>query len=185
MIPIESEMVLIQTTPISLIQIPANRQRQEFEAESMMDLTSSIESVGLLQAPVLRETSEGLFLVAGERRLKAVKDLWALGSTLRYAGQTIPEGTVPYTTLGELSELEAEEAELDENLKRRDLTWQELASAHSRLHGLRQKQHTERVRIEIESSGNGDVQPHTVADTALEIHAVPTVPTRTKSVRNS
>jgi hypothetical protein len=47
------------------------------------------------------------------------------GNGVRHNGVLYGENEVPYVTLGELSPLEAEEAELDENLKRRDLTWQE------------------------------------------------------------
>jgi DNA modification methylase len=103
-----------------------------------------------------------MMLVAGERRLRAIQDLWALGLKLIYNGQAIPEGQIPYTDLGELSPLEAEECELDENLKRRDLTWQELASAHQRLHRLRQAQ-----RATLPISENNP--RWTVADTAKEL----------------
>lgn len=153
--------------PLSQINIPKNRQRQEFEPEALMNLVESIESIGLIHAPVLRETPEGLTLVAGERRLRAIEDLWALGIQLEYDGKQIPEGQIPYVTLGELSELEAEEAELDENLKRRDLTWQELAAAHERLHKLRQAQ-----TVQMQRNPEGGCQPKeewTVADTAMEI----------------
>lgn len=126
--------------PFNSIIIPNTRQRQDFDPDSLMELTTSIADRGLLHAPVLRKSPEGMVLVAGERRLRAIKDLWVLGLRLVYDGQQIPEGQVPYIDLGELSPLEAEEAELDENLKRRDLTWQELASAHQRLHVLRQAQ---------------------------------------------
>lgn len=149
--------------PIDSIHISPTRQRQEFDPDSLMDLTQSIVLNGLFHAPVLRETPEGLILVAGERRLRAIADLWALGESLIYNGQEIPEGFMPYVTLGELSELEAEEAELDENLKRRDLSWQELAAAHERLHKLRQKQ------IEIASTTDESLIPWTVADTAKEL----------------
>jgi DNA modification methylase len=126
--------------PIESIIIPDTRQRQDFDPDSLMELTTSIADNGLLHAPVLRQTPEGFVLVAGERRLRAIKDLWVLGMRLVYDGAQIKEGQVPYVDLGELSPLEAEEAELDENLKRRDLSWQELASAHQRLHVLRQSQ---------------------------------------------
>lgn len=157
----------MNVTPITAIIIPPTRQRQDFDPEALMELTTSIETVGLLHAPILRETGEGLVLVAGERRLKAITDLWALGSGLAYNGEMVPEGMIPYTTLGELGELEAEEAELDENLKRRDLTWQELAAAHERLHRLRQAQMEEAIKDPERDSEYGD--DWTVADTAREL----------------
>ena len=154
---------------ISEILTPPPRQRQEFPPEALMELTNSIHNNTLLHAPVLRSTPDGMMLVAGERRLRAIKDLWILGLRLVYNGEVIPEGQVPYIDLGELGELEAEEAELDENLKRQDLSWQELAAAHQRLHRLRQKQRQEELSKEMQTSGNGDVPPWTVADTAKEL----------------
>lgn len=161
----------MRTTPIVDIIIAPNRQRQEFDPESLMELTNSIAELGLLHAPVVRETPEGLILVAGERRLKAIQDLWALGQPLVYNLTHIMEGQVPYTTLGELTELEAEEAELDENLKRRDLSWKELASAHERLHNLRVKQHEQAVAGTLDRAihGEGKEDTWTVSDTAEEL----------------
>ena len=154
----------MQIIPFSSILIAPNRQRQEFDPDSLMELTTSIESKGLLQAPVLRSTPEGLTLVAGERRLRAISDLWALGMRLIYDGQVVEEGFIPYTLLGDLSELEIEEAELDENLKRRDLTFLEEAAAHKRLHILRDKQ------MELARGSDESLDSWTIADTAKEIH---------------
>ena len=120
--------------------ITPNRQRQEFDPEALTDLGNSILSLGLLHPIVVRETPEGLALVAGERRLRAMQDLWEMGEAIRHNGRLYPIYEVPYVTLGELSPLEAEEAELDENLKRRDLTWQERSEALARLHKLRSVQ---------------------------------------------
>ena len=117
--------------------IAPDRQRQEFDPEALTDLVNSIASRGLLHPIVVRETVAGPVLVAGERRLRALETIWALGDSVRHNGRTYREQMIPTVTLGELSLLDAEEAELDENLKRRDLSWQERASALSRLHKLR------------------------------------------------
>lgn len=145
------------SVPISEITIAANRQRKDFDPEALTDLANSISSVGLLHPIVLRETSEGFILVAGERRLRALETLWLLGDGCRHNGALIDPNEVPYVTLGELTPIEAEEAELDENLKRRDLTWQERAEALGRLHALRQQQAT-----------NAD-EDHSIRDTLTEI----------------
>ncbi len=144
------------------IIIPANRQRQEFNEEFVAELGSGIASQGLLHALVMREVDAGdgkisYNLVAGETRIKAIEFLWMTGGKLYYDNELIPEGFFPYTTLGDLTELEAEEAELEENNKRRDLTWKEKAAALQRLHSLRSKQ----------AAASGKI--HTVADTALEV----------------
>lgn len=130
------------STPYSSITIAANRQRKEFDPEALTDLANSISQHGLFHPIVLRETALGFVLVAGERRLRAIETIWATGDPVRYNGTLYGENEVPYVTLGELSPLEAEEAELDENLKRRDLTWQERAEALGRLHALRLAQAT-------------------------------------------
>jgi DNA modification methylase len=77
---------------------------------------------------------------------------------VRFNGQILQGDEVPCVTLGDLSELEAEEAELDENIKRKDLTWQERANATARLIALRQKQ----------TAASGALPP-TVASIALEV----------------
>ena len=136
--------------------ISPNRQRREFDPEALTDLANSISSLGLLHPIVVRETPEGIVLVAGERRLRALETIWLLGDGCRHNGRDFAFGEVPYVTLGELSPLEAEEAELDENLKRRDLTWQEKSEALSRLHKLRSAQ--------AEAIG----KTHTIADTLRE-----------------
>lgn len=164
----------MRTIPISDIQIAENRQRQEFEPEAMQELITSIEERGLMHPIVLRTDEVGqTFLVAGERRLRAIQEIFALGGHFIcdgaiYSSET---GEVPYTFLGDLSPLEYEEAELDENLKRKDLTWQEHAAAVARLHELRDAQKKQLISEQAEATGTAPA-PHaaqTVADTAREL----------------
>lgn len=124
----------------SEITIAANRQRKDFDPEALTDLANSISNVGLLHPIILRETDAGFVLVAGERRLRALETIWMMGDSVRHNGALYGENFVPYVTLGELTRIEAEEAELDENLKRRDLSWQERSEALGRLHKLRLEQ---------------------------------------------
>lgn len=151
--------------PRSSIIIPANRQRQIFDPAAMQELCDSIESLGLMHAPVVRPTPEGMVLVAGERRLKAMEQIWELGGWFKYADEAVLVGQVPVVSLGELDPLAAEEAELDENLKRADLTWQEHAEALSRLHNLRRAQQA----VAEPLVPGGPAPTHTVADTAREV----------------
>lgn len=123
--------------PYDKIIIAENRQRREFDPEALTDLANSITNLGLLHPIVCRETAEGIVLVAGERRLRALENIWLLGDGVKCNDTLYEPYQVPYLTLGELTPLEAEEAELDENLKRRDLTWQERSEALARLHRLR------------------------------------------------
>lgn len=167
----------MKTAPITAITILDNRQRQEFEANAMQELYDSIKKNGLLHAPVLREYAGELILVAGERRLKTIQDMWALGDPVRYNGVVIPEGRVPFTTLGELSELDAEEAELDENLRRKDLTWQEHAAAVERLGNLRKKQYAAKVEGQIAEIESADLSVGRKTDLVAKLMDSMKVPT--------
>lgn len=122
---------------IDRVKIPEYRQRKEFPLAELNELADSIQKLGLLHAPILRISGDDYFLVAGERRLRSIADIYALGGSFTYEGETVPEGMIPYTTLGELNLLESLEAELEENIRRSDLTWAERAEATSRLMALR------------------------------------------------
>lgn len=156
-------MRLIELTKII---IKPERQRQEFDPQALQDLISSIETTGLLHPPVLRQEGNTMVLVAGERRLKAVSQIYELGGSFKYDGEIVREGLIPYSDLGELSVLEAEEAELDENLKRKDLTWQEHAAAVARLHKLRGAQKAATASTEPSAA---PAPQQTYAETAQEI----------------
>lgn len=155
--------------PLKSLIILENRQRQEFNPDHLQELRNSIVAGGLQHAPVVRQTPEGDVLVSGESRTKAIEEIHFLGEQFKYDNQIVPEGMLPVVSLGELSELEAEEAELDENLKRKDLTWQELAAATQRLHNLRVKQNAIARSAPDVSYDNPPPPLHTVADTAKEL----------------
>lgn len=155
--------------PLASIIIKPERQRQEFDPQAMQELVESIENNGLMHPPVLRQEGGAWVLVAGERRLKAMQQIWELGSGFTCDGELVLEGNVPFTNLGDLTPLEAEEAELDENLKRKDLTWQEHAAAVARLHKLREGQRRLAAANENSPAAQQIAPLQTVADTALEI----------------
>lgn len=154
----------------SSIVIKPNRQRQEFDPSALQELKNSIEDLGLMHPPVLRKEGEAWVLVAGERRLRAIAEIYELDGTFKHGGKVYSSGLVPFTDIGELSHLEAEEAELDENLKRRDLTWQEHAAAVKRLHELRVAQQKQQTNTILDHGLPMDLPTeHTVADTAKEL----------------
>jgi len=140
----------------------------------MQELIDSISSLGLMHPIVVREFEGKMTLVAGERRLRAMKDIWALGGRFACGKDLVPEGFVPTLSMGELTPIEAEEAELDENFKRRDLTWQEHAAAMGRLHALRQAQSQVKIDNAVALGSDaylaGITERHTVADTAKEVY---------------
>lgn len=127
--------------PFKQIVIPENRQRRDFDQEKLMELAISIQKNGLFHPLVLRKNQFGqMLLVAGERRLKAIELIWGLGQTFKYNDLEVPEGYIPFNYLGELDPIDAYEAELEENIRRIDLTWQEKATATEKLFELRRMQ---------------------------------------------
>ena len=105
--------------PIAAIIIDrANRQRRELR--NIEELAASIAARGLINPVTI--TREGV-LIAGERRYTACRSL----------GMT----DIPAQFVDDLSEYELQCIELEENLKRENLTWQEEAAAIARLHELR------------------------------------------------
>ena len=143
---------------VTAVQVAPNRQRRIFDAAKLHEFADGIQTQGLFHAIVLRVVGDAYQLVAGERRLRAISDIYALGGRISYDGEPVPEGTIPYTLLSDLDELAAEEAELSENLHREELTWQERAAACARIAQLRQKQ----------ALASGEIPP-TVADIAIEV----------------
>lgn len=131
--------------PYERLYISPERQRRVFGADAAVELVESIETTGLLHPPVVRllpsplETGETHALVAGERRIRAMRDIWSMGNTFSFQGHQIAPDQVPCTLLSSLDPLDAEEAELEENIRRADLTWQERAAATARLADFRKK----------------------------------------------
>lgn len=132
----------MKTIQLTSIKIGEDRQRKDFDAEKLTELSKSIQTVGLLHPIILRSESDTT-LVAGERRLRAIKRLYGLGASFTFDGAPVTHDEIPYTTLGELSEDQYAEVELVENVQREDLTWQEYAVAVDKLHTLRCRQNPE------------------------------------------
>jgi len=139
---INSKGVFVQILQLALSQItiPPYRQRKEIEGEALGALMASIEANGLLQPIVVRSGPDGRYtLVAGHRRLSAISNLVGLETRIRYGTAEIELGSIPAVDFGELDQLAAEEAELEENVRRVDLTWEERAAATGRLADLRSR----------------------------------------------
>lgn len=143
---------------VSAVKIPKNRQRKEFRPAELAELGESIRSKGLLQPIVLRVEDEEYVLVSGERRLRAIRDLYMLEETFLHDGEPVRAGGIPYTLFSDLDPLSAEEAEADENLKRADLTWQEKADWTLRFEQIK--------RIRAEQAGE---PPPSITDITREL----------------
>ena len=78
-------------------------------------MQQSLQTVGLLHAPVLEEVDGHFVLRAGERRVRAVMDLAEFGKAIRYNGQEVELGFIPYTSWDTLSPLQRLQIEVDQN----------------------------------------------------------------------
>ena len=116
------------------IRIPDNRQRQVVNSERIATLAISMQSHGQLHPiTVIKLDTDipGYNLVAGYRRFLAAQQLkW---------------DEIEAKELDNAGALELEEIELDENLQRENLTWQEECKAKDRLLDLRKKLYGEGV----------------------------------------
>ena len=65
----------VQHVKVDEIGINPNQPRRQFDKVDMGELKSSIAQHGILQPLVVRRTEDGFELVAGERRLRAARDL--------------------------------------------------------------------------------------------------------------
>lgn len=139
---------------ISLIEV-GERQRKDYDSKELQKLRESISTEGLFHAPLVQPASDGKYnLIAGCRRYRAICELAKEGITFEYNGEPIFPGEMPVTvTKNDLEEVDLKIIELNENLIRQNLTWQEEANAISAIHELRQSQNPS----------------HTRSDTALEL----------------
>jgi len=128
--------------PIADITIPPERIRRAFDTGKLNELAESIVRLGLMHPVVVRRlpTGQGTELVAGERRLRCIAQIYAKGLSFHCAGALVPTGTVPTLQLQTLSAQEVLEAELQENTVRQDISWQERSVAIAKLHHLRASQ---------------------------------------------
>lgn len=118
-----------------------DRQRGDLHEQSIGDLADSLER--FMMHPIVVRWNDDLRvqLVAGERRLTATKRLATLGRAIKYAGEQLDPGFIPAHFVEDLSHDELQLAELEENIRREDITWQEKARAMSKLHHLLVKEH--------------------------------------------
>lgn len=107
---------------INKIKIDTDRQRKEMG--SIEDMADSLKRFGQLQNIVIDSDYK---LIAGERRTRAAM---LLGWT-----------TIDAKFKNQVSALEAEEMELEENLQRKELSWDETVNAKARIHSLKQQIH--------------------------------------------
>ncbi|MGA2981264.1 MAG: ParB/RepB/Spo0J family partition protein [Terriglobales bacterium] len=109
----------IYVLPIEQIDHNPHQTRREFDQNTLEELANSIAVQGVLQPIVVRPGNDGRFtLILGERRLRA---------SARLGNTTIP------AIVKRVSEQQAAEMTLVENLQRQDLNCVEQAEAFSNL----------------------------------------------------
>lgn len=100
-------------------QIIVKRDERQRRSFSLDDLIPSIRARGVIQ-PII--VDDDLVLIAGERRLAASLQLKLYDIPVRFAS--------------DLSPIEMQIIELEENLKRKDLSWEDQCQAVVRIHNL-------------------------------------------------
>jgi len=122
---------LSKSVPIDHIQPNPHQPRRHFDDESLSDLVASIRQQGVIQPIVVRrigDTPNAYEIVAGERRWRAAQ---------RARLHDVP------VTVKELSDMEALEIALVENIHREDLSPLEEADGYRRL--MEEFGHTQEV----------------------------------------
>lgn len=125
--------------PFSSIVI-GKRQRKMIDKTALHELKEKIAEKGVMHPPVywLEPGDKALWhLVAGERRTRAIMELHAEGREVRCNDTIIPKDHIPITQIANFDEVGRFEAELDENVARVDLTWQDRTQALADLHAMR------------------------------------------------
>ena len=117
---IEGARYETEVVQLAVDEIKPNRYqpRRKIDSERLEELIASVKARGLVQPILIRGTEEGYELICGERRLEAAR---ALGM------RTIP------AIVRSVSDVEALELSLIENLQREDLNPVEQAQAYKKL----------------------------------------------------
>ena len=131
--PAEGRDAGVLQVPLERIRAGALQPRRTFPPDALAELVASVREKGVLQPILVRPTADGYELVAGERRFRAAESagLAAIPALVR-----------------KLTDREALEVALVENVQREDLNAIELAEGYQRLQrdfSLSQEQVADRV----------------------------------------
>lgn len=122
---------------IDIATIEIRERQRTIVQETINQLEDSIASKGLFHAPVIAVDEQGTFLVAGEHRLRAILALHEKQRPFSYNGTVVTPGLCPVTNLADLSPADLLEAELEENIIRTEIPWQDKARALAAIHAMR------------------------------------------------
>lgn len=124
----------LENIPVDSIQPNPNQPRRTFDEDALNELAASIRQVGLLQPLLVRRMEGGYELVAGERRLRAVRILGL--------------ERVPCVVQNDVFEEDSAMMALIENLQRENLHYLEEAECYNALlaaYSLTQEELAERL----------------------------------------
>lgn len=129
--------------PLSLIEI-RSRQRTSIAPKPLNDTMESILKIGILHPPVCWEDKEAgkWVLTVGERRVRIFQKINEMTPVpiVHCGTEVIQPGFIPITPLGDyLDAVGRFEAELDENIHREEISWQDRVRALNDLHEMRKK----------------------------------------------
>lgn len=123
---------------VEKIAVPPSQPRRRFDPDELNNLAQSIKDHGLMEPLVVRRLENGAYrLIAGERRLRAIRDILKLPAALVRIMKTAGDADAYLLTL-------------EENLQRADLNPVEEATAFAELRdtlGMTQEEMAERLHI--------------------------------------
>lgn len=152
------------------IAVAENRQRKDFSEEAIKDLAVSIAKVGLLHSIIVRVRKDGTVeLVAGERRLRAIRQLHAEGVAFFHNSVEVMARAVPCTYTHEVDPIQLKEIELEENVKRVDLSVMEQSMARKELFDLRREQAQARGETYTMADLSNELQKAGVSSASLQV----------------
>lgn len=127
----------MQIVQYSDITIPEKRQRAKIESSGLQELKESILARGLMHPLVVQFQNGVPTLIAGERRYIAIGMIADDETFFQCDSKTIVPGECPITTLDEaLTPLDIQYAELEENVVRAELPWQDRIQALAFIHEM-------------------------------------------------
>jgi site-specific DNA-methyltransferase (adenine-specific) len=124
--------------PLAHLKLQPTRQRKEIPNEHIVELAKSIKENGLLHAPIV---SPDFTLITGDCRRRALELLTEQGAPYYYNGQEVLPAYVPIIITHLTAEVDLFRIELEENLRRKNLSHVDQAVAIADLHRMNQKLH--------------------------------------------
>lgn len=122
--------------PLAHLKLMPTRQRKDIPQEHIVELAKSIRENGLLHAPIV---DSNFTLITGDCRRRALELLTEQGAPYFYNGEEVLPAYVPVIITHLTSEIDLFRIELEENLRRKNLSHVDQAVAIAELHKMNQK----------------------------------------------